>query len=47
MKKMSIMLLIGRGASSSAMFLFLLVFIILPLAHLAFSWVIRNTAPEA
>lgn len=44
---LSIMLLIGRGAASSVGFLFLLVFVILPLAHATFSWVIRNTAPEA
>lgn len=44
---LSIMLLIGRGAAASVGFLFLLVFIILPLAHASFSWVIRNTAPEA
>jgi archaeal flagellar protein FlaJ len=44
---LSIMLLIGRQAASSVAFLFLLIFIVLPLAHTAFSWVIRNMAPEA
>jgi flagellar protein FlaJ len=44
---LSIMLLIGRQAASSLAFLFLLIFIVLPLAHTSFSWVIRNMAPEA
>lgn len=44
---LSIMILLGRGARSSMAFLFLLVFIALPLAHTAFSWVIKNMAPEA
>lgn len=43
---LSIMLLVGRGAAATMGFLFLLVFIALPLAHTAFSWVLRNMAPE-
>jgi hypothetical protein len=41
------MLLLGRGAAASMAFLFLLCFIALPLAHTAFSWVIKNMSPEA
>ena len=44
---LSIMILLGRGTESSMAFLFMLVFLALPLAHSAFSWVIRNMAPEA
>lgn len=44
---LSIMILLGRGAQSSMAFLFLLVFLALPIAHSAFSWVIKNMAPEA
>ena len=44
---LSIMVLLGRGTQSSMAFLFMLVFLALPLAHSAFSWVIKNMAPEA
>lgn len=44
---LSIMVLLGRGTESSMAFLFMLVFLALPLAHSAFSWVIKNMAPEA
>ena len=44
---LSIMVLLGRGTASSMAFLFMLVFLALPLAHSTFSWVIRNMAPEA
>lgn len=43
---LSIMLLIGNSNVSSEAFLFLLVFVMLPLAHATFSWIIKNTAPE-
>jgi flagellar protein FlaJ len=44
---LSIMLLLGRGALATMSFLFLLVFLALPLSHTAFAWVIRNMSPEA
>ncbi|MHB8605453.1 MAG: type II secretion system F family protein [Thermoplasmatota archaeon] len=44
---LSIMLIIGRGSETSEAFLFVLVFAALPLAHTAFSWVIKTMAPEA
>lgn len=44
---LSIMVLLGNGARSAMAFLFMLVFVALPLSHSAFSWVIRNMAPEA
>ena len=43
----SIMLLIGRSSVNTEAFLFLLIFVMLPIAHSTFSWVIRNMAPEA
>lgn len=44
---LSIMLLIGNANVSSEAFLFLLTFVLLPLAHATFGWVVRNMAPEA
>lgn len=44
---LSIMLLIGSSNVSSEAFLFLLIFVMLPLAHGTFSWVIKTMAPEA
>lgn len=44
---MSIMLLIGRSSVNTEAFLFMLIFVMLPIAHSTFSWVIRNMAPEA
>ena len=44
---LSIMLLVGKATISSESFLFLLVFIILPVAHGAFAGIIRNAAPES
>ena len=44
---LSIMLLVGRSNASSQAFLFLLIFVLLPLAHVGFSWTIKNMAPEA
>lgn len=44
---LSIMLLIGRGNVSSEAFLFLLTFVILPLSHATFAWVIKSMSPEA
>ncbi|HUR67771.1 MAG TPA: type II secretion system F family protein [Candidatus Thermoplasmatota archaeon] len=44
---LSIMLLIGNSSASSEAFLFMLTFIMLPLAHTVFAWVIKNMAPEA
>lgn len=44
---LSIMLLIGNASLSSEAFLFLLTFVLLPLAHATFGWVVRNMAPEA
>lgn len=43
---LSIMLVVGRGTSATESFLFMLVFVMLPLTHAAFSWVLRNLAPE-
>lgn len=43
---LSIMLLVGRSPGSSETFLFLLIFLMLPLAHAGFSWTITNMAPE-
>ena len=43
---LSIMLVIGRSTQSSELFLFFLVFIMLPIAHTGFTWVIRNLTPE-
>jgi flagellar protein FlaJ len=44
---LSIMLLIGQSNVSSEAFLFLLIFVLLPIAHMCFSWVIKNMAPES
>jgi flagellar protein FlaJ len=43
---LSIMLVVGRSTGTSQTFLFLLVFLLLPLTHGAFSWVLKNMAPE-
>lgn len=43
---LSIMLLIGSSTASSEAFLFMLTFIMLPLAHATFAWVIKNMAPD-
>ena len=43
---LSIMLLIGNSTLSSEAFLFLLTFIMLPIAHALFAWIIKNMAPE-
>jgi flagellar protein FlaJ len=47
MVMLSIMLVIGKSPGSSEAFMFLLVFILLPISHAGFSWVIKNMAPEA
>jgi flagellar protein FlaJ len=44
---LSIMLIVGRSNQSAELFLFFLIFIMLPLAHTGFSWVIKNLTPEA
>jgi flagellar protein FlaJ len=44
---LSIMLVVGRSTGSSQTFLFMLIFLLLPLTHGAFSWVLKNMAPEA
>lgn len=44
---LSIMIIVGRTADTTQTFLFLLVFVILPVTHAAFSWVVRNLSPEA
>ncbi len=44
---LSIMLLVGGSTETSEAFLFLLVFVLLPLAHVAFSWIITTAAPES
>lgn len=43
---LSIMLLIGSSNVSSEAFLFMLTFIMLPIAHASFAWIIKNMAPE-
>lgn len=43
---LSIMLVVGRSSHSSELFLFFLVFMMLPVAHTGFAWVIRNLTPE-
>lgn len=43
---LSIMLLIGNSGVSTEAFLFLLTFIMLPIAHALFAWLVRNMAPE-
>lgn len=44
---LSIMLVVGRSNQSSELFMFFLIFIMLPIAHIGFSWVIRNLTPES
>lgn len=44
---LSIMLVIGNASASTETFLFLLVFLVLPVTHAAFSWMVKNMAPEA
>lgn len=44
---LSIMLVIGRSNQASELFLFFLIFVMLPVAHTGFSWVMRNLTPEA
>ena len=43
---LSIMLVVGSGSASTQAFLFLLSFVILPVTHATFAWVVRNMAPE-
>lgn len=43
---LSIMLIVGRSTDSAELFLFFLIFIMLPIAHTGFTWVIRNLTPE-
>lgn len=43
---LSIMLLIGNSTLSSEAFLFLLTFVMLPITHAMFAWIIKNMAPE-
>ena len=43
---LSIMLVIGRSTQSSELFMFFLIFVMLPVAHTGFTWVIRNLTPE-
>lgn len=43
---LSVMLLIGRTNAGSEAFLFFLTFVMLPMAHATFAWVIKNLAPE-
>ena len=43
---LSIMLVVGKSTQSSEMFLFFLIFVMLPVAHTGFSWVIKNLTPE-
>jgi flagellar protein FlaJ len=44
---LSIMLVVGRSTGSSQTFLFMLIFLLLPMTHGAFSWVLKNMAPES
>ena len=44
---LSIMLLVGRANLSSEAFLFMLIFVLLPIAHACFAWIVKNLAPEA
>ncbi len=44
---LSIMLVVGRSTGSSQTFLFLLIFLLLPMTHGVFSWVLKNMAPES
>lgn len=44
---LSIMLLIGNSNVSSESFLFLLTFVMLPIAHATFAWIVKTMAPEA
>lgn len=43
---LSIMLVVGNGTTSTQAFLFLLTFVMLPVTHATFAWLIRNMAPE-
>lgn len=43
---LSIMLVVGRSTGTSQTFLFLLIFLLLPITHTAFSWILKNMAPE-
>lgn len=44
---LSVMAVIGRSVASTELFLFALVFALLPASHAAFSWLIANLTPEA
>lgn len=44
---LSIMLLVGKSGGSTQTFLFLLIFLLLPLAHAGFAWTIKSMSPEA
>lgn len=44
---LSIMLVVGKSGPSSETFLFLLIFVLLPIAHAGFSWILKNMAPES
>lgn len=44
---LSVMAVIGRSAASTELFLFGLIFAMLPASHAAFSWLIANLTPEA
>jgi flagellar protein FlaJ len=43
---LSIMLIVGSGTASTQAFLFLLAFVMLPVTHTTFAWLVRNMAPE-
>lgn len=44
---LSIMLVVGNSSESTEAFLFLLIFLLLPVTHATFSWVVKNMSPEA
>lgn len=43
---LSIMLVVGNGTVATQAFLFLLTFVMLPVTHATFAWLVRNMAPE-
>lgn len=43
---LSIMLIVGSGTAATQAFLFLLAFVLLPVTHTTFAWLVRNMAPE-
>lgn len=44
---LSIMLLVGGSTDTSESFLFLMIFLMLPLSHIGFAWLITSASPEA